>query len=527
MVNYDLTINNLLESAVKFNGDQEIVYNNKKISYNEFYKNVNNFAKNLLKIGVKKGDRIAILDYDTINYMYCYYSIPMIGATMHMVNIRYPPEILYYTIENSDDKYIIVNSVFMPLISKYKDMFSFIKGFIIYSEDNNEDNYGLKNVYYTHNMFEDSDYKIEKPDENSMATLFYTSGTTGLPKGVYYSHKQLVLHSLSAVSALSDEPINLKRTDTMMPLVPMFHVHAWGIPYFCIMKGMKYVLPGKYEWPKVLKTMENENVTISAMVPSILYMLLSEKNGPEILGKLKLRSVIGGAALNAGLADKAEAAGLSVVTGYGMSETGPILTLATYNNYINKMDDETKKIYRRKTGITIPMVDLRVVKDGNDVKKNDAEIGEIIVRSPWLTEGYIKNPEKTEKLWKDGWLHTGDLATMDKYNYIKIVDRENDAVKSGGEFIPSMVLEDLISTINGVEEVAVVARKDEKWGERPVAFIKGNINEKDIREKMNEYVDTGRIAKFWLPDEYKFINEFEKTGTGKIDKKVLKEKLGD
>ncbi len=528
MTNYDLTINNLLESAVKFNGDQQIVYNNKSISYDEFYKNANNFAKNLLKIGVKKGDRIAILDYDTINYMYCYYSIPMIGATMHMVNIRYPPEVLYYTIENSEDKYIIVNSVFMPLIAKYKDMFSFIKGFIIYSEDMDEDNdYGLSNVYYTHNMFGNADYEIEKPDENAMATLFYTSGTTGLPKGVYYSHRQLVLHALASSSALSDEPINLKRTDTMMPLVPMFHVHAWGIPYFSIMKGMRYVLPGKYDWPNILKTMEEEKVTISAMVPSILYMLLSDKNGPEILGKLKLRATIGGAALNAGLADRAESLGLSLVTGYGMSETGPILTLATYNNYVMKMDDMAKRIYKRKTGITIPMVNLRVVRDNHDVKKDDTEIGEIIVRAPWLTEGYIKDPEKTKKLWRDGWLHTGDLATMDKYNYIKIVDRENDAIKSGGEFIPSMVLEDLLSTVDGVEEVAVVARKDEKWGERPVAFIKGKAREEDIRKKMDEYVDTGRIAKFWLPDEYKHVNEFEKTGTGKIDKKVLKERLGD
>ena len=148
-----------------------------------------------------------------------------------------------------------------------------------------------------------------------------------------------------------------------------------------------------------------------------------------------------------------------------MSETGPILTMATYNNYIAKMDDEAKRIYKRKTGIPIPMVNLRVVKDDHDVKKDDSEIGEIIVKAPWLTEGYIKDPEKTEKLWRNGWLHTGDLATIDTYNYIKIVDRENDAVKSGGEFIPSMVLEDLLSTVNGVDEVAVVARKDEKWGE--------------------------------------------------------------
>ncbi len=525
MSEYQLTINNLLESAVRSNRDQEIVYHDSKMTYDEFYRNVKNFARNLIKIGVKPGDRIAIIDYDSINYMYCYYAIPMIGATMHMVNIRYPPEILFYTIQNSEDSYIVVNSAFMPLLMQYKNTFNFIKGFIVYNEGKKEE-YNMDNIYYADELLSDNDSEIKEPSENAMATLFYTSGTTGLPKGVYYSHKQLVLHALGSISSLSDDPINIKRTDVMMPLVPMFHVHAWGIPYFSIMKGMKYVVPGKYDWPTVLKEMEREHVNRSAMVPSILYMLMSEKNGPEILAKTKLKAIIGGAALNSGLADRAESMGIEVVTGYGMSETGPLLTLATYSNYIDKSDENTKRLYRRKTGIPISMVNLRVVtSDMNDVKKDDKEIGEIIVRSPWLTEGYIKDKEKTEKLWKNGWLHTGDLAVMDKYNYIKIVDRENDAIKSGGEFIPSLILEDLISTVPGIGEVAVVKKKDEKWGERPAAFIKGNVDEATIRKKMNEYVDTGRIAKFWLPDIYIFVDEFDKTGTGKINKKALREKM--
>ncbi|WMT52061.1 MAG: long-chain-fatty-acid--CoA ligase [Ferroplasma sp.] len=524
MVDFKLTINNLLDSAVRSNGDQQIVYRDNTLTYKSFAKNVKNFAANLRKIGVKPGDRIAVLDYDTINYLYCYYSIPMIGAVIHMVNIRYPPEVLYYTVKNSEDSYLVVNADFMPLILQYKDMFDFIKGFIVYSEKGHE-KYDLNNVYYADSLLEDAEYKEVEPDENSMATLFYTSGTTGLPKGVYYSHKQLVLHSLASSVALSDEPIALKRTAVMLPLVPMFHVHAWGIPYFTIMRGIKYVLPGKYEWDRIIETMEREKVTNSAMVPSILYLLLQAKRGPEVLGKLKLKSVIGGAALNEGLAKTAESLGMTVVTGYGMSETGPILTLANYSNDIMDFSSEKKQEYRRKTGIPVPFVDLRVVSDGEDVEKNNKEIGEIIVRAPWLTQGYIKDQEKTSKLWKDGWLHTGDLATMDEYGYVKIVDRESDAVKSGGEFIPSMVLEDLISTVPGVGEVAVTKKPDEKWGERPVAFIKGTASREDIENEMKKYVETGRIAKFWLPDDYIFVDEFEKTGTGKIDKKVLRKKL--
>lgn len=524
MVDFKLTINNLLDTAVRSNADQQIVYRDNILTYKSFAKNVKNFAANLRKIGVKPGDRIAVLDYDTINYLYCYYSIPMIGAVIHMVNIRYPPEVLYYTIKNSEDSYLVVNADFMPLILQYKDMFDFIKGFIVYSENGHEE-YALNNVYYADSLLEDAEYKDADPDENSMATLFYTSGTTGMPKGVYYSHKQLVLHSLASSVALSDEPISLKRTAVMLPLVPMFHVHAWGIPYFTIMRGIKYVLPGKYEWDRIVETMEKEKVTNSAMVPSILYLLLQAKRGTEVLGKLKLKSVIGGAALNEGLAKTAESLGMTVVTGYGMSETGPILTLANYSNDIMAFSSEKKQEYRRKTGIPVPFVDLRVVSDGEDVEKNNKEIGEIIVRAPWLTEGYIKDPEKTAKLWKDGWLHTGDLATIDEYGYVKIVDRESDAVKSGGEFIPSMVLEDLISTVPGVGEVAVTKKQDEKWGERPVAFIKGTASREAIENEMKKYVETGRIAKFWLPDDYIFVDEFEKTGTGKIDKKVLRKKL--
>lgn len=524
MVDFKLTINNLLDTAVRSNADQQIVYRDNILTYKSFAKNVKNFAANLRKIGVKPGDRIAVLDYDTINYLYCYYSIPMIGAVIHMVNIRYPPEVLYYTIKNSEDSYLVVNADFMPLILQYKDMFDFIKGFIVYSENGHEE-YALNNVYYADSLLEDAEYKDADPDENSMATLFYTSGTTGMPKGVYYSHKQLVLHSLASSVALSDEPISLKRTAVMLPLVPMFHVHAWGIPYFTIMRGIKYVLPGKYEWDRIVETMEKEKVTNSAMVPSILYLLLQAKRGTEVLGKLKLKSVIGGAALNEGLAKTAESLGMTVVTGYGMSETGPILTLANYSNDIMAFSSEKKQEYRRKTGIPVPFVDLRVVSDGEDVEKNNKEIGEIIVRAPWLTEGYIKDPEKTAKLWKDGWLHTGDLATIDEYGYVKIVDRESDAVKSGGEFIPSMVLEDLISTVPGVGEVAVTKKQDEKWGERPVAFIKGTASRETIENEMKKYVETGRIAKFWLPDDYIFVDEFEKTGTGKIDKKVLRKKL--
>ncbi|SMD31234.1 fatty acid--CoA ligase [Picrophilus oshimae] len=524
MNGFDLTINNLLETAARDNGDQKIVYMGKSVTYNEFYKNALNLSRNLIRIGVRKNDVVAVIDYDSLMYMYAYYSIPMIGSILHTVNIRYPPEIIFYTMQRADDSYIMIDESFMGLIVKNRDYLNFIKGIIVNSAGHRHFDVNIP-VYYFDDLLKDSDAKFEEPDENDTATLFFTSGTTGLPKGVSFTHRQLVLHSIASIAALSNEPIKYNINDVIMPLVPMFHVHAWGIPYTSIMNGLKYVLPGKYDVPRILETMATERISMSAMVPTILYMLLSDKNAKQAFQNLNLKVIIGGAALSRGLAERARAYGIDVVSGYGMSETAPILTLGVYNRKVINKSDEEKFEFRLKTGIPIPMVSLRVVNNNRDVENNGKEIGEIIVRAPWLTKGYIKDEEKTRELWKDGWLHTGDLAVVDEYGYVKIVDREKDAIKSGGEFIPSLILEDLISTISGVNEVAVVAKSDDKWGERPVAFINGNLSVEELKLKMMEFVDTGRIAKFWIPDDFIFVNEMPKTSTGKIDKKVLREKL--
>jgi fatty-acyl-CoA synthase len=241
-----------------------------------------------------------------------------------------------------------------------------------------------------------------------------------------------------------------------------------------------------------------------------------------------LKVIVGGGAIPKGLAVKASSIGIDTVAGYGMSETAPILTLGTYTQKVMEMDEQKKSEFRIKTGVPISLVDLRVVdREGKEVPWDTKSIGEIVVRAPWLTQEYVKDKEGTEKLWNNGWMHTGDLAVVDSYGYISIVDREKDAVKSGGEFIPTLVLEDLISTATGVNEVAVVGRSHEKWGERPVAFITVNdkFNLENLKKHMESYVESGRIAKFWLPDDYMVIKEFTKTSTGKIDKKPLRKNL--
>ncbi len=460
--NFNLNLRNLFVNTAKNFSDTEIVYRDKrKYTYSKFFQRVNGLASGLREIGVKEGDTVAVIDWDTDKYLEAYYAVPMMGAVLHIVK---------------GDKY------------EFPDL-----------------------------------------DENTTATIFYTSGTTGFPKGVTFTQRNLFMHTLALANGVQFAPMSVGRSDNFMILVPMFHVHSWGIPYMGLLNGNRYVLPGRYEVGMILELLKKENVKFSAMVPSILYMVLSAPNIEEYRDYLKgWRIIIGGAALPKGLAMKAKSLGITAIGAYGLSETAPLLTIAMYNDSVSKADEETKFNFSITTGIPVPMVTLRVVDQNmNDVPADSKTVGEIIVQTPWLTKGYFKDPQKTEELWKGGWLHTGDLAVKHPNGYISIVDREKDAVKSGGEFIPSLVLENAISEMKGVGEVAVVGKPHEKWGERPVAFIvkNENIKKEDVYAHLNKFVEVGRIQKWWIPDDIIFVDSIPKTSTGKSDKKELRKML--
>ncbi len=527
---FNLNLRNLFINTPKNFSKTEIKYRNiRGYNYQTFFKRVEGLASGLSQIGVKKGDVIAVIDWDTDKYLESYYAIPMMGAILHTVNIRYPPEIIYYTMNHAGDKYVIVRDEFIPILEKNKQMFDFIKGWIVYSDENKEIKTSLSPLYYYDDIVKNDRYDFPDLDENTTATIFYTSGTTGFPKGVTFTHRKLVLHTLALANGLRYDPLNVDRTHNFMILVPMFHVHSWGIPYMGLLNGNKYVLPGRYEVNVILELLKKENIKFSAMVPSILYMILSAPNIEDYSEYLRgWRVVIGGAALPKGLAMKARSYGIVTIGAYGMSETAPLLTIAIYNDEIASADDETKFNFSISTGIPVPMVNLRVVDQNmKDVPADGKTIGEIVVRTPWLTSGYFKDEEKTRELWRGGWLHTGDLAVIHPNGYISIMDREKDAVKSGGEFIPSQVLENAISELRGVGEVAVIGKPDEKWGERPIAFIVRNasISEKDVYDHLNKFVDVGRIQKWWIPDQVIFIENMPKTSTMKADKKALRTML--
>jgi len=529
--NYQLNLKNIFPPTLRNFPDQEIVYRDlRRLTFKEFYERVSRFSSGLSKIGVKPGDKVGILDWDSDFYVQSYFSIPMMGAVLHTVNIRYPPELIFYTMQHAEDKYVLIRDEFVPLIEKAAQLFDFVKGWIIYSDTDEKIKTTLEPHYYYNEIVESSEhYEFPDLDENTIATIFYTSGTTGMPKGVTFSHRNIVLHAMALAIAVRSDPLYITDRDVFMNLVPLFHVHGWGFPHVTMITGNKYVLPGRYDIKRILELIKNEHVTLSMMVPSILYMILTH---PEIEDYAKylegLKVGIGGAGLTPGLLKLAEKYGIKPFSGYGLSESCPVLTIAVYNNRVKKMNAEKKQYYRLSTGIPMPLVHVKVIdSSGNEVPWDGKTIGEIVVRSPWLTKEYFKDEEKTKELWRDGWMHTADLAFVDAEGYLHIVDREKDAVKSGGEFIPSMLIENVISEIPQVAEVAIIGKPDLKWGERPVAFVtlKENIDKKSIYEYLEKYVYTGRIQKWWIPDDIIFIKEIPKTSTNKIDKKELKKLL--
>ncbi len=524
---YELTIDKILDSGSRSFPTREIVYRDiRRYTFSSFSQSVKRLVTGLRKLGVKKGDRIGVIDWDTDVYMHSYYAIPMAGAVIHTVNIRYPPELIMKTILHAEDKFLIVRDEFLPLIEKAKNFIPAGMKVITYSDTKEKVKSSISSADFwelteTNEATEEFDVK-----ENDMATIFYTSGTTGEPKGVWFTHRKIVLHALSVSLVGSRPPLSLTSNDVYMILVPMFHVHAWGYPYVAMLNGVKYVLPGKYDYGLILKLMEKENVTYSAMVPTILYLLLTHQDAPKYLNVFKRWKVtIGGSALPEGLAKKAKELGITVIAGYGLSETCPVLTTGYYNSLVENLDEEKKFIEQISTGSPIPLVQIRVIDPTTGKDKKVGEIGEIVVRAPWLTQEYYKNPEKTKELWKGGWLHTGDLAYIDEYGYLHIVDREKDAIKSGGEFIPSLLLENAISLHPKVSQVAVVGIKDEKWGERPIAFIvpKEKITEEEIRQFLQNLANEGKIQKWWIPDKFILVDSMPLTSTNKIDKKVLRD----
>lgn len=532
---YPLLVKQLLHTPVIYNPDQEIVYReSKRYTYKDYYARIKKLGSGLGELGVKPGDVVAVLDWDSYRYLECYFAIPSIGAVLHSVNVRLSPEQTLYTMKHGEDSVVFVHEDFIQLVEAIIDQLPDVKTWVLIRETDRE--FDTKIPFACE--FEDvinkgtEDFEFPDFDENSQATLFYTTGTTGDPKGVYFSHRQLVLHSLGmAVSFASIMAQGrFQSHDVYMPITPMFHVHAWGVPYVATMLGMKQVYPGRYEPEMLLKLLIKEKVTFSHCVPTILQMLVSS----PVAKQVDLRGwkvIIGGSALPRGLAQAAMDLGIDVFGAYGMSETCPLLTAANLRPEKIDADMEYQLDVRTTAGRPVPLVDLKIWDPSGNAQPMDGKsTGEIVVRAPWLTQGYFKSPEKGNELWQGGYLHTGDVAYYDPEGYVHITDRIKDVIKTGGEWVSSLELEDLISQHPAVAEVAVVGVPDDKWGERPLAMVvpassEEEFPEAEVKEFLMQFVEKGTISKYSIPDRIEVVAEIPKTSVGKMDKKVIRQKV--
>ncbi|WP_181261835.1 fatty acid--CoA ligase [Pseudomonas aeruginosa] len=445
---YPLLIKSLMLSGRRYEKSHEIVYRDQvRYSYATFNERVARLANVLSEAGVKAGDTVAVMDWDSHRYLECMFAIPMIGAVLHTINIRLSPEQILYTMNHAEDRFVLVNSEFVPLYQAVAGQLATVERTILLTDgaEKSAELPGLVGEYESLLAAASPRYDFPDFDENSIATTFYTTGTTGNPKGVYFSHRQLVLHTLAMASTIGSlDSIRLLGTsDVYMPITPMFHVHAWGTPYVATMLGVKQVYPGRYD-PELLAGSEDERTT-----------------------------------------------------------------------------------YRIKAGVPVPLVDAAIMDEQGRFLPADGESqGELVLRSPWLTQGYFREPERGEELWRGGWMHTGDVATLDGMGFIEIRDRIKDVIKTGGEWLSSLELEDLISRHPAVREVAVVGVPDPQWGERPFALLvvrEGQqLDARGLKEHLKPFVEQGNINKWAIPSQIAVVTDIPKTSVGKLDKKRIR-----
>ncbi len=529
-----LLIASILQTGLNAAPEQEILNaDQSRYTYRELGERVHRLANALADLGVKEGDTVAVMEWDTPRYLECFFAIPMMGAVIHTINVRLSPEQVLYTINHAKDDVILINREFLPLLEAVWDKVDTVKTLVLLESSDGpaETTLPIDGEYEALLAAASADYDFPILDENTTASTFYTTGTTGLPKGVYFSHRQLVMHTLAARSATAGVGHGrFNQDDVYMPITPMFHVHAWGVPFLATMLGVKQVYPGRYVPETLLKLLLTEKVTFSHCVPTIMQMLLTAEAAKDIQFN-GWKVIIGGSALPKPMAKAALERGIDIFTGYGMSETCPILTLSHLQPHMEEWDLDAQAEIRSLTGRPVPFVSLRIVDENmNDMPHDGKSQGEIVVRSPWLTQGYVNDPENSAELWAGGWLHTGDIGVIDENGYLKITDRIKDVIKTGGEWISSLDLEGLVLQHPGVAECAVIGVEDAKWGERPLALVvkkpNAEVDAESIRELVAGYAEKGIISRYGIPENIKFVDSLPRTSVGKLDKKVMRAEHG-
>jgi len=527
-----LLISSLIEFAGLNHGDEEIVSRTvegpiHRYTYTDCLSRSRRLAKALAKLGVEQSDRIGTLAWNGYRHVEIYYGVSGMGAVCHTINPRLFPEQIVFIVNHAEDKYIFMDLTFVPLIEKLVGQLPEVKGFVIMSDEAHMPETALPNVicYETLVASADDDYQWPVFDENTASSLCYTSGTTGNPKGVLFSHRSTVLHSYAVCTP---DALGLSNLETILPVVPMFHVNAWGIPYATAMCGAKMVMPGaRMDGEALFELMESEQVTLSAGVPTIWMMLLAYmKENNKKLTTMK-RTVIGGAAAPKAMIETFEKDyNVNVIHAWGMTEMSPIGTACNLKKKHTGLSLDDKIELSLKQGRAVYGVDMKIVDGtGKELPWDGKAFGNLLVRGPWITSGYFKG-EGGDAVDDDDWFDTGDVSTIDPDGYMQITDRSKDVIKSGGEWISSIDLENEAVGCLGIAEAAVIAVSHPKWDERPLLLAVreqgGTVTKDDVIEHLR-----GSLAKWQLPDDVIFVDELPHTATGKILKTKLRAEYKD
>jgi len=525
---FPLTIGHLLDTALATSADREIVYRDQvRYSYQEFRRRVGRLASVLRSAGAEEGTTVAVMDWDSHRYLEAYFAIPMMGAVLFTVNVRLSAAQIAYTLAHSKAEILLVHRDFFAVVEALLPQLSDIKAVIAIAD-------GIETgcpqfavgEYELLTAAAPPDFEFRDFDENALATTFYTTGTTGNPKGVCFSHRQIVLHTLAAKAPFGATRYGgLGHGDVYMPLTPMFHVHAWGMPYVATLLGLKQVYPGRYDPDVILDLKQRESVTYSHCVPTIMRMVLDAAAHRTVdLSGWTLK--IGGSALTPQLCSEAQSKGMVLISGYGMSETAPIIATARWRN---RGDDAEAHVSAMvASGVPIPLVSARIVDSNMKALPTDGVTqGELVLRAPWLTPCYMGDEAATDALWRGGWMHTQDVASIDPDGTIVIRDRLKDVIKTGGEWLSSLDLENLIRGADGVGEVAVIGVPHPRWGERPVGVVvcTGPVAPTldAVNARISAAIATGRICRYALLERLEVVSALPRTSVGKIDKKKLRE----
>ncbi len=513
----ELTLDRLFYQTLSRRPDEGLVYKGSKLPYSTLFRNVARTSDALGRSNLK-GHRIAVLDWNTPDFAELLYAIPLAGSAIHPVNVRLPPEEMLKTMKLADDRAVFFSSDFAPLVKKVESLGWIPKDRLFFLGE------GDPGGYPTHADLRGSgsDRFVLRVGEDDEASVLFTSGTTGDPKGVSYSQKKTLLACWTIATLLSAYEGNsrLRSSDVVLSPIPFYHLWSWGTLYFSTMLGNRYAMDGRFDPDSLLEAVARERVTWMSMVPTMLYALLAHPDAEALRG---LKVLVGGSPIPSGLAKAAASKGIELAMIYGFTD-GLIASIATVNEALGPLPKEARDDISVSSTTPAPLSEVRIVKPGED------RPGEILFRSPWLPPGYFTSADRTrESFDEDGWFRPGDAGEIDAHGSLRISDRTKDLIKSGGEFIPSAKVESALSEVPGVDLVAVVGKPDPKWGERPVAFVKPRTNVPfdagKAREHLEGYVSQGRLNPWWIPEEFLKVDEMPMTGTGKIDKKILRDRV--